>query len=316
MTITINNINHQIPQSWNELTLKQQLTIYHILLSNMHGLLPDVAENIATKRIAIAQFLLGLTNTRKWRLDLQSEYGAEDGDTLFIGELDAVARACTDWLFERIEEKEGYPEQYRIEFGLTKTPWPQIEYKNRKSGKKKIWCGPADALANVTIYELGMAFYQFEEYLRTKQIEHLNRLLAILWRPSKPSTPENRRSGYEGDHRLPLLKHEAMIPKRMKKIAGLPKEVKQLLLFWFASCRMKIIEAYPNIFKAPPAAGERVGNDYSWGGVLLSLAGGLVHLDAVAQHTYSNAFTYLSYLEDQRIEQERELLRQRQQQRR
>ena len=41
-----------------------------------------------------------------------------------------------------------------------------------------------------------------------------------------------------------------------------------MILFWFASCRQQIIEQHPNIFTSEKR--DRQGNDYGWGGVLMS----------------------------------------------
>jgi hypothetical protein len=216
---------------------------------------------------------------------------------------------------------------YQLALTYTKTPWPYIELsrgwrprQRRFSGRQttnRIY-GPSNSLSNVSIYELGMSFMALERFLQDQDEEALFELLAILYRPSKPATADNKRSAYQGDRRLPLLHHEATLPVRKKLMRRLPPLVRNFLVFWFASCRQQIISSYPNIFSINPhgSAGEAAGNDYAWGGILLNLADGLPNLDAVAQQHYANALTYLSMLEDQRKKHEMEMARQKRESRR
>ena len=303
MEITINNKTITPPESWNELTLEQQLFIYGVLMTDSRNLF-EAQELLPAKRILIVQKLLDLDTEfmQQWEADCiaaVAEDGGEemDGKLIFLSELGEVLKA-TDFLFELEEkEKEDEPDRYKIKLGLTKCPYAWINFK-RRNGTKKQWLAPADALENITIYEMGVTFTLFEKFMKTKDESLADKLLATMFRPPKPFTKENKQSDYEGDRRLPYLKHEGMVKKRMIRIQLIPKPAKHLLLFWFASCRHQIISAYPNIFTG--GGGEQGGNNYGWGGVLLSLADGLVNLDVISQQKYSNALTYLSYLEDQR----------------
>ena len=95
--------------------------------------------------------------------------------------------------------------------------------------------------------------------------------------------------------------------KRTERIKTLPVDTKKLILFWFASCRQQIIASYQNIFRHSSKMeikGEKVGNDYGWSGMLLSLANGIVHLEQVSKQPFHDGLIYLSYLEDQRLMQE------------
>ena len=145
----------------------------------------------------------------------------------------------------------------------------------------------------------------FERFVKTGDESIATELIATLYRPGKPYSVENQMSGYRGDRRLPLLHHESTVPHRMKTIEKLPHLVKAFVVFWTACCRHKIIGQYPNLFGASDSGdAERVGNDYAWGGVLLNLADGIVHLDQVASQPWATASTYMSMLEDRRKETE------------
>ena len=113
-------------------------------------------------------------------------------------------------------------------------------------------------------------------------------------------TRENKRVEYYGDIRMSVYRLEHLIDKRVKIVQSLPVIVKQIILFWFASCRRAIIQAYPRVFQPQDEyaiAGEVVGNDYSYGDMLLALAGGIHHLDQVSERPYGDGLVYLSYLE-------------------
>lgn len=297
MQVTINDKTIPIPESWNDLTLKQQLFIYGVLMTDTRNVF-DAHELLPAKRILIVQDMLGLDAAfmQKWEADCIQE-DPEHGRMVFISELKEILIAST-FLFELEEKKKPEdPDQYKIKLGLTKCPYTFLSFK-KKNEKKKIWLAPEDGLENITIYEMGMAFTLFERFMKTKEEQYADKLLATIYRPPKQNTKENRQSAFQGDRRLPYLHHEGMVKKREIRIRLLPRPAKQLLIFWFASCRQQIIRDYPNVFTG--GGEERSGNNYGWGGVLISLADGLVNLDAISRQKYSNALTYLSYLEDQR----------------
>lgn len=288
----------EIPQSWNALTLRQQIICYGILMTDA-GAYYEPQELPPLKKIQLIMGLLSLDETfmRTWEEDNIAEMGPEDGHLLFLSELDNIL-AAANFLFKPAESPiTNHQSPIIINLGLTKNPFPILERPHKITKRPVRYFGPADGLENVTIYELGVAFNLFEKFMQTRQESYAITLLATLWRPGKPVTPENKRSAYQGDRRLPYLHHEATVAMREKHIATLPLQVRHLLLFWFASCRQAIVDSYPNVFTGQP---QSDGNQYGWGGVLLSLAGGIVHLDAVAQQPHSNALAYLSYLEDER----------------
>ena len=306
MKIHINDKEHDLPESWNDLELNQQIGCYAILMSDSREMM-ETQEMLPYKRVGLVKYLLGLSDEfmTQWEKDCIAVNGEKDGTLVFLSELSEILK-CTDFLLDKLEDGE-----YQIKLGLTKCPWPKLEHINKEKGrlKKKAFYAPADGLDNLSIYELGTTFTLFEDFIKDKNIDKAEELIATIYRPSKPPTKYNKQSAYQGDRRQPLLDHEGMVKKRIKKIHLLTSPVKQLILFWFASCRQQIIDNYPNIFESPK--GEKSGNDYGWGGVLMALAEGIKDLDKVAKQPYINALTYLSWREDQRIEAEMEAKRNR-----
>lgn len=307
MIVKINNRKIEVPESWNDLSLASQINCYSLIMQDTGHLLA-AHEVLPAKRILLTAELLGVKDDffEAWKKDCHQAHGI-DGDDVFLQELHQLTHEVTAFFFEKEKTEEG-PDRYHISLTLTKCPFPYIRGPRIK-GKRKKYYGPADQLDNITIYELGTTFTIFENYIKVMQQgrraeaeQLINRLLATLFRPGKPATKANKRSGYQGDRRLPYLNHESTVDKRMKLFAALPIQARQLLLFWFASCRQQIINSYGNVFKQ--SAGEELGgNQYGWGGTLLSLADGIVNLDTVSAQNAHNALTYMSYLEDQRKKQ-------------
>lgn len=302
-TIQINDRSIHVPSSWNDLSLQQQITCYAIIMTDTGKLLAPF-EILPAKKIALLQYLLQLPPfffQKRERGFLRQAYGA-DAQTIALSEINDLF-AVIDFLFEKQETAEDQPEQYAIQLGLTKCPYPHIEFTTRsgknRTRRKTRWYAPADGLHNMTLYELSHTFTRLENYLRTQDETHLLELLAIIYRPTKPKTKENIASNYKGDIRLPYREHETTVETRKKRIENLPKSVKQLLVFWFTSCRQAIIRRYPNIFTTPKGD-TTMGNNYGYAALLLNLAGGIIHLDTVSDQNFHNAFTHLSYLEDQR----------------
>lgn len=302
--IEIDDTTYTVPQTWNDLTLQQQLHAYRIVMLNLPKSVVQAEEEIHIKRIELTKYLLGIDQEYldAWKQDCIDE-DPEQGRLQFNYNLRELVNTMTAFAYK--EEREGdeqpYPRAYSLNLTLTSCPWP---YLHTPTGDTLF--GPSDGLDNATIYELGMVFMLFERYLLDNDINIADTLLATLYRPGKPDTEANRLAGFHNDRRLPILDHENTVQERAAYFRQLPHLSKQLLLFWVASCRQAIVDQFPNIFRVQSTNVERTGNDYAWAGVLLELAGGLPNLKAVQQENWYNALTYLSILEDRRKEQERQ----------
>lgn len=296
MTVQINNQQMlALPDSWNELDTRQLLTLYQIFFSDVS---PEQQPTIlATMRLQAMQALTGWHDAvlKEMESDMIAEAGGEEeGRHRFAAMLDAAAKDITAPYIETSASGAA-----SVRLSLTRNPFPQFSWKHR--GRRHSCYGPAGGLANLSIYELCVAFTLFENYLKRPGHAAADELIATLYRPPKPATPDNKARSYEGDRRQPYQGYEAAVPARKKRIATLAPLVKKVLLFWFASCRQDIISRYPNLFSQDNRKdAARVGNDYGWGALLIQLAGGLPQLEAVGRQSWQNAFTYLSYLEDQR----------------
>lgn len=324
MNIAIKSTNLKkdlnLPESWNDLPVEKQLAAYQILFSDSPIDTPP-EEVIPLKKVLLFMLLTDLPEefVNDWQSDcIQSAESEEEGELIFLAELDECLRSTNLFFRNTQNPKLKTQNSLEVNYGLTKCPWPElggIPSGFKASIKKTTWLAPAfdeesgDGLSNISLYELANTFTLFERMV-TEENPHqkemlIHRLLATIYRPAKPATEENIEQGYNGDQRQPLIGYETMIKTRQPLWQHIPKQARQLLVFWFASCRRHIIEQYPLVFK-PPKGEQSQGNDFGWGGVLLELAGGLPHLQEVYAQPYQNGLIYLSRLEDQRMRQEME----------
>lgn len=277
------------PNSWNELSRKQQLTINDTLMA-ING------ATFVQKRIALMQFLTGMDDQLiiNWR----NEY--EDFD-LFGEDLKELVEYFTDFLFEKKQNTEGV-EQFGISPTLTKCPYPQVILAKKRKGKEhkpvKLWAA-ADGLTNMTFAEMAEVFTCFDRYTTTGDEAHILRALAVVYRPSKVNDAANRAKAFDGDRRTPLEEAEEVIEARAKLWRNVAEPVKRLLWFWIVSCREQIIRQNPQVFKSgkSDALMQRLAV-YSWAGVAIELSkGDVMARKAIEVSNYRDIFITLSYLE-------------------
>lgn len=295
---------HLEAKTWNELTKVQCIQTFTLLTegSTVMGHLPMLSM---VQRLRAFFYLADLPAhiIEEWQLsDSLSAEDALDSETIFACSLH---EACTQVLAPliKIGTEEGEP-PFSLIFERTKAIWPELKVRTAQN-RTESWYAPATAWENLSIYEMAMAFSLLETFGSDPQPEHIHRLMATLYRPSKPATPLNLDTNYQNDRRIPYLEHgEYNVDRRMPHFAKLSPAVLNLLLFWAMSCRASIIAAYPRVFvPRKESTADRNPNDYGWGGVLLSIAEGVVNLDKVAAQNCHTILAYLSKLEDERLDQ-------------
>lgn len=141
MIIKINNIAYHPPTSWNALVthdVKKALRCYAILMANTHGALQP-EETLPWKRIELLKELLGLSDEflLDWEKDCVAVEGPEDGQDVYLQELQQVAQAVTAFFFEQVATEEGEAKQYRMAFTLTQCPIAKLLWTGRKTSSKK-----------------------------------------------------------------------------------------------------------------------------------------------------------------------------------
>lgn len=319
MKLTINDHHFTTPDSWNDCDQRTALLIHHTLIQPVPREFDTrLAEYVLLfakpftdwgrreaimhhRRVSVFLAITGMPV----ELFVPTQFsGDTDDNLLHEATMYEAVMAVTAPFFEVATNEDTGEETTTIRYALTKNPFPSLLYKERSKTLKLY--GPADGLENLTLYELGAAFHAYDTWIETNNPEDAATLLATLYRPPKPVTTAGRLSNYSGDRRLPLHDHETTVPARARHMVKLPFAVRALLMFWFASCRQTIIAENPVLFK-PGKSTASGSNSFGWGGLMLSLADGLVNLDAISKQSWGNAFVYMSFLETRRREQEAEV---------
>lgn len=307
------------PPHWNDLTLEMLLNCYTMMgLPAMRG--TDV--EVIWKRLAQAAWILGIDQAYldSWRADCVRVHGEQEGKEVYLQELDIIVREATQYLWQIVDEDDGGdqstddddddtptapapepgtpvpPERWAISLTLTRCPYPEL----RLSGEQ--YYAPKQAWSNMTFYEFGMVWEYINAYMRTGEDELRSTLLAILYRPSKPDTPYHLESGYEGDRRQPVRKHESMIAGRAERWIQMPGMVQQVLTFWAICCRQYIYEAYIDVFGEPAADADPMEGPTSSGfpEMIMELAGNIVDIDKVADQNVHNVLMYIRAQKDKK----------------
>lgn len=295
------------PDSWNDLPLRSLLLFYNTLFEHQG---PEHRQTVWTmsKLLSMTMHLLQLDHKTMlaWEVSCRAEHpdDVEAGAAAFHDEVRQVLHATLAGLFD-IKEVDDTT-TYAVKYNLTKNPYPRISHTKKGQAPKFLHCA-ADGLENITIYELAATFTAYENYLATGEEEEINTLLAILYRPQKPITRDNEAMAFEGDKRLPYRRYEATVPDRARMMAKLAPLVRRVMVFWFASCRLAIVDAFPDVFRSTGKSSSSK-TDFGWGATLLAVAGGPVGLETVADQNHANALTWLA-MKQREVEEAEQRLR-------
>lgn len=294
----------EIPATWNDLITEdnhgnRQPAKAIALLELLQG-----PGDLTQKRISAMTWLLELTpqEIQDWKIDRAIEHGA-DWQTVFFSEIDALLES-TSFLLEALPEEEAednFQKRYQLNTSLTKCPIPVLRGMPGNFSKTYDLYAPADELENVSALELALLFDLYETYTRTREVKYVDQLIATLYRKSKAETEEQLEENWHGDRRQPY--NEATVGSRQQQIAKLPPMVKNIIFFWFLSCRLHIIAQFPAIFKEADGR-ERQGADYGWWGIFRQVSGNLINTEAIAKLNFRDVLTELDFLETERLKKE------------
>ncbi len=290
----------EVPESWNELLGEPR---------NPHGCMvalevlqsPNVP--LETKRYQIAAFLLGMPDEQ---VIFETAKGiCVDYPTMLegmLGEYRDFLFSLSDFMLEPGTEKNTF--SLRPE--LTRCPFPALgRHAERCDGRPALYA-PADGLSNITAWELALLFDLYEEYARTKDGAVVDRLIATMYRRSRPHSADEEEEAWFGDRRVSFV--EASVPLRQQWVAQLPMAIKNCIFFWFTSCRQAIIAEHPGIFQRPDSR-ERQGADYGWWGIFRQVGGSIFDAERVSKMNYQDLLVELDWLEQQRLAREMASLR-------
>jgi hypothetical protein len=232
-TITLDKHKMQFPTCWNELTLKQLLGLYTLLLPG---------TIVGTKSLAKSVIIIKLIapNLFKFR---------------FFFKFMQLPKHMVVQVFFPV-----------IEFLTESNTLTEFKLKSFRVGLTKYYA-PADGLKNITIDEFRWADKMYIKYKNTNDTDYLDGLVAILYRKKRkdynPTLPT-----YKGDIREDFNEHT--ISKNSEKVDKLPLAKKHVILLAYEGSRNKQIAACEHLFSDTQ---KSTGKNDGYGGLLLELAG-------------------------------------------
>jgi hypothetical protein len=198
-TISINDIDFDIPTSYNELTRYQALRVSILLV-----------ENSAENQLKAIHALLNI-RVYRWK-DRKKNWILKNMPGEWLHTL-LADKSILGWIYENA--------------GMIKYPVDRFTYKGLT------YYGPKDNILNLTTIEIVTAFMLYSSYHKTKKTEYLDKLTALLYRGYNPLSIFKRwKYAFSGDIRMPL--NNFLFEKRFKRFAGLDPGIKTAIFLQFA----------------------------------------------------------------------------------
>lgn len=161
-------------------------------------------------------------------------------------------------------------------------------------GFKKYY-GPSKGLRQSTFGEFIAADTYFGNFINTGDFLHLHKLIACLYRPKQANYSEVKNTTkWNGDIREEF--NDNLIASRAECFAkSLPLSYKWAILYFYYGFRNKHVLSFKNIFSKPKKAEDRSGNDYGWAGVQMNLSGKeFGDFDEVAKKNWYTLLVFMS----------------------
>jgi hypothetical protein len=206
----------EIPSEVSEMNRRQFIFFIGLVLRYLNG------------QISIEQFKTGLiAKLLNIRMDLSYlRMNSEEREEVFA-EIFRLSDLC-DSFFEEIDVDGEKKRSFRLDF--VKQFIPKI------CGK---YFGPQDALQDLTFGEYRMAHSAYLEYASAKDEKALNRMIAILYRPSKRMLWIRRMlPSYDGQRRVAFTSksNPLILEARANHIGRLPIALRYGIFLWFSGC--------------------------------------------------------------------------------
>ena len=235
---------YRVPSAWNDLSRRQLLAI-----TRLHGQPFTSARALDD---AFRRVLLGVPGR-------------------LLARLNAV---------QRVELRRLVPVRFLREptehAPLTEQLLEYLPYLKWYQGFGARLFGPRAGFRNLRFAEFIFADAYYGRYLQTNDEAHLNRLVAVLYRPQRagyaPDSP-----AYGGDRREDF--NENLLEARTRQVAKLPHHVKYAVLLWYRGCRHQLENRFDYVFTADT---QQKATQSGWSEVLHELAGGVHRIDATA----------------------------------
>jgi len=172
------------------------------------------------------------------------------------------------------------------EVTLTKDVIPMIRINLRK------YYGPADAMINCTFGEFTLASSVLDEYHASGAEAHLDRLVAILYRPKKAFWFIRKHFTDHQDPRVRFMNRS--LKKRVGRMAKVDYYLKYSIFLFFTGVLNSLTALYPYVYRQKD---ETDSPDNGWASLIISLADGKTDdksLETVMNSNLYNVFIGLN----------------------
>ena len=126
------------------------------------------------------------------------------------------------------------------------------------------WLGPDHYGKNMSFLEFIKADNYYSAFMQSGNTEHLNHLVAVLYRPSRTDLWQES-PDFKGDERIPL--NEYHITDRAKQARRIHLVDRYAILLQYAGLRAYLQQRYPETFSGGKPS------RFGWAGVIISLSG-------------------------------------------
>jgi hypothetical protein len=161
------------------------------------------------------------------------------GDQMLL-QFSRILSGCGWWHFFR-ELKIKVAEQC---FHLCSFIWEKTELTNQPLVKYKGLYGPKTNFDNLRMGEYAYAQNFFEQYRDNEDVEALNKLCAVLYRPAKKDF--DAAINPDEDIRIPFS--EASMEYHLQQVSKWPRAIREMIFFWYGGCFKKMMEDNADVF--------------------------------------------------------------------
>ncbi len=201
-------------------------------------------------------------------------------------------KAFTSMLPDELEDVLNTLEWVFLGNYLTKNPVPSIKVKGSRL------YGPDTGLKNISISEFHFAEKYYNEYRRSADEQHLDKLIGVLYRAQGKQEHNNPNStNFAGDPRTAYLPGSE-VPRAKLIAESIKPHQRKCIVFFYEGCRNTLIKNWPMIFTKPniDKAENKVGSPNSgWLPVMRQLANNdLAQFDKIAGENIGLVFYFLT----------------------
>lgn len=187
---------------------------------------------------------------------------------------------------------EGYLENSSVVFELIKRlEWLSQGASFTRTPVKKFkgLRGPSDQLKNISIYEFAMCEKEMMDFAATQDPKHVDRLVAVLYRPI--SYVKLVKSWFNHTDDLRSDYHDFELEARTLKAGKMPMYLKIAILAYFRSVREQFSTTFPEVYGQVRKSSTE-DKEGSWADVILEMSGPIAGKEAEVSRVNVYNFLY------------------------